>query len=449
MEAVQRLPRWKRFALLALVSPTLLAALVSLGFYANLHRTAQAMSGTSLPKLPALTKTQRLLVIAPHCDDETLGAGGLIAQARQSGIPVQVVFLTNGDAFPAACALVTRRLPTRATDYVHLGEIRQKEALKALAALGVDAGSVTFLGYPDRGLNALWEDHWQPSAPYRSPYTNRTSTPRGAYCGAALVTDIKRVLEQFRPTDVFVTHPADDHMDHSIAASFTEAALAGSPRKNILLHYYIVHRGDWPLPQGYSPQLNLVPPSGFALADTHWRSLTLRSETQKAKKRALNQYPSQLELCGRQLRSFLRGNEIFGAIFEPRIETSHVAKVRDAQGDDVVRFANPATDLTALSAQIENESLRVTLQLRGAAAPGVRYGLRLRTASGVYLARTLQSPRLTQTGKRELTYTFPLAPLRLGESGTLSTLWLSAETGMTTRYIVDRTGYRRFSLRNP
>ena len=88
MEAVKRLPRWKRFALLALVSPTLLAALVSLGFYANLHRTAQAMSGTSLPKLPALTKTQRLLVIAPHCDDETLGAGGLITQARQSGIPV-------------------------------------------------------------------------------------------------------------------------------------------------------------------------------------------------------------------------------------------------------------------------------------------------------------------------------------------------------------------------
>ncbi len=449
MQAVKRWPRWKRLALLALVSPTLLAALVSVGFYANLHRTAQAMSASSLPKLPELTQTQRLLIIAPHCDDETLGAGGLIAQARQSGIPVQVVFLTNGDAFPAACALVTRRLPPRATDYVHLGEIRQKEALKALAVLGVEAGSVSFLGYPDRGLNALWEDHWLPSAPYRSAYTNRSSTPRGAYCGAALVTDIKGIVEKFRPTDIFVTHPADDHMDHSIAASFTEAALAGSSLKNIRLHYYIVHRGDWPLPQGYSPQLNLVPPSGFALADTHWRSLPLSPETQKVKERALNQYPSQLELCGRQLRSFLRGNEIFGATAEPRIGRSQIAKVRDAQGDDVVRFANPATDLTALSAQVENETLRVTLQLRGVAAPGVRYGLRLRTSSGVYLARTLQSPRLTQTGKRELTYTLPLAQLRLGESGALSTLWLSAETGMTTRYIVDRTGYRRFILRNP
>ena len=46
------------------------------------------------------------------------------------------------------------------------------------------------------------------------------------------------------------THPADDHMDHSIAASFTEAALEGTSLKNTLLHYYIVHRGDWPLPQG-------------------------------------------------------------------------------------------------------------------------------------------------------------------------------------------------------
>lgn len=435
--------------LLAFVSPSLLVALVSVGFYMNLHQTARAMSAGTLPKFPSPARSQRLLVVAPHCDDETLGVGGLIAEARKQGTPVQVVFLTNGDAFPAACALVTRRLPTRATDYVHLGEIRQKEALNALGQLGIGAESVTFLGYPDRGLTPLWETNWLPEKPFRSPFTNRSSTPRGPYCGSALVTDLKLVIEKFHPTDVFVTHPADDHGDHSAAASFTEAALGNLSVSGTRLHYYIVHRGDWPLPQGYAPQNSLLPPAGFALADTHWRSFALTQGTLKAKERALNRYPSQLELCGRQLRSFLRGNEIFGEMGEPIIGAHRGARIRDAQGDDVIRFANPATDLTTLSAQVVGKNLQVKVQLRGPAAPGIRYALRIRTTSGVYLARTLQTPRLTQTQSSELIDTVPLAQLDLGETGAQNTLWFSAETGMTTRYIVDRTGYRRFQLNSP
>ena len=336
---VKNWPRWKRYAFVALASPTLLVSLGTLAFYANLHRTASAMSVDSFPHYPQPTPPQRLMVIAPHCDDETLGAGGLIAQARQQGIPVQVVFLTNGDAFPAACALVSRRLPTRATDYVHLGELRQKEALKAVEKLGVGPESVTFLGYPDQGLKRLWEDSWTPEIPYRSPFTNRNSTPRGPYCGRQLLTDLKQQLAQFQPTDVYVTHPADDHLDHSTAATFTEAALAALPRKDIHLHYYLIHRGDWPLPQGYSPQSSLMPPAGFNQADTRWFSLVLDQEARAAKERALSQYPSQLEPCSRQLRSFLRANEIFGELVVPTIGREQPGKARDAQGDDVVRFA--------------------------------------------------------------------------------------------------------------
>ena len=52
---------------------------------------------------PALTPTlvvdrdTRLLVFAPHPDDEVLAAGGLIQQVREAGGIVHVVYVTSGD----------------------------------------------------------------------------------------------------------------------------------------------------------------------------------------------------------------------------------------------------------------------------------------------------------------------------------------------------------------
>jgi LmbE family N-acetylglucosaminyl deacetylase len=81
-----------------------------------------------------------VLVLAPHQDDETLGCGGTLALHRQQGDPVRVLFLTDGAAgdphgyYP----------PDR---YV---EIRQAEARRAGAALGVD--DLEFWPLPDGKL---------------------------------------------------------------------------------------------------------------------------------------------------------------------------------------------------------------------------------------------------------------------------------------------------------
>ena len=40
---------------------------------------------------------ERLLVIAPHPDDEIIGCGGLIQKIKENGGKVYVIFLTNGD----------------------------------------------------------------------------------------------------------------------------------------------------------------------------------------------------------------------------------------------------------------------------------------------------------------------------------------------------------------
>ena len=52
----------------------------------------------------------RLVVVAPHPDDETLGAGGLIATAALRSTPVVIVSVTDGElAYDAANLAATRR----------------------------------------------------------------------------------------------------------------------------------------------------------------------------------------------------------------------------------------------------------------------------------------------------------------------------------------------------
>lgn len=51
----------------------------------------------------------RLVVVSPHPDDETLGAGGLIALAADAGLPMLIVAVTDGEAASAESGLAERR----------------------------------------------------------------------------------------------------------------------------------------------------------------------------------------------------------------------------------------------------------------------------------------------------------------------------------------------------
>jgi LmbE family N-acetylglucosaminyl deacetylase len=83
----------------------------------------------------------RWLVLAPHPDDETLGAGALIYHASRIGRLAGVVFLTDGAAsHPTADADARARL----------ARLRQDEAAEALGLLcGGEAVAVDHLGWPD------------------------------------------------------------------------------------------------------------------------------------------------------------------------------------------------------------------------------------------------------------------------------------------------------------
>ena len=81
-----------------------------------------------------------VLVLAPHPDDESLGCGGLIAEACAAGVEVYVAILTDGTmSHPGS-----REYPGP-----RLRAIREAEATGAVAALGLPPGRLMFLAYKD------------------------------------------------------------------------------------------------------------------------------------------------------------------------------------------------------------------------------------------------------------------------------------------------------------
>src|SRR5579884_3784200 len=117
-----------------------------------------------------------LLVVAPHPDDEALGCAGVMLQALEKKQRVGVVLLTNGDGFPKAAAVVTKKAETQLepADFLRLAGIRQQHSLGALTRIGVRAGDLMALAYPDSGLKTLYEAKTE--TPYQQKFTGKTET---------------------------------------------------------------------------------------------------------------------------------------------------------------------------------------------------------------------------------------------------------------------------------
>lgn len=381
----------------------------SLAFLFRQRAANAAVAHMHLALVPAPTEATRLMVFAPHCDDETLGCGGLIQQTLAAGGSARVVILTNGDGFRTAVARQVRSLRVGPSDYIQFAALRQQETTRALGSLGLKREDVLFLGYPDRGLMPLWNDDWKPGHPYTSTYTRynhspyaNTFDPSADYCGQDLLNDIETVLRAYHPTLVTVTHPAEDHPDHGAAAAFVARALAelqsdpkdGSWAHRMRLQYYLVHRGDWPQPQGEHLHDLLLPPAEMAYLDTTWRILPLTAQQTARKEHAIELYPSQMALMGRFLSSFSRRNELFGQIMPPHLSTvpdgtmhtdasptdweAQTPVLLDPARDNVLRDLQGGGDIRALYACRDSHTLYLRLDTRQPISSRMVYTLHLR-----------------------------------------------------------------------
>ncbi len=214
---------------------------------------------------PSFSANDRLLVFAPHPDDETLAAGELIQVAHAAGASVRVVFVTDGDNNPWPQRWLERRWRIGDVERARWGARRRGEAGEALSRLGLDVQHAQFLNWPDQGL------------------TDRLMHDDRA------VDRLVEVMSASAPTHVVLPTLADRHPDHSALRVMLELALMRCGFNGICLGY-VVHA------------LEKSEPGHRSVADT---------ERQRRKQWAMQAYVSQMSLSRRRLLALAARTEKF------------------------------------------------------------------------------------------------------------------------------------------
>lgn len=199
---------------------------------------------------------KRVLSLAPHPDDETIGCGGSLALHVQTGDPVKVVFLTNG----------AKGDSTGKIDKDEYVALRHMEAEKACKCLGIT--DVEFWGYEDRELAG----------------------------SKGKLSRLIELLNDFKPELVYVPSPLEFHPDHRAAAFLLEDAIrncepnfdvacyeANQPlRVNVLVNITPVLDIKRKALECYQSQLREMPYMEICLSLNSFRSLTLPKEVTHA-----------------------------------------------------------------------------------------------------------------------------------------------------------------------
>ena len=142
---------------------------------------------------------RRVLVLAPHADDEAIGCGGAMALHADAGAEVHVIVMTDGSRGD-------RRLDDPELDPANRAALRSlivgmRRAEMAESARVLGAVSVNFLDQPDGSL---------------APST-------------ACVDALRARLEQIRPELIYLPFAMDTHRDHWQTNRVLQAALLDAP----------------------------------------------------------------------------------------------------------------------------------------------------------------------------------------------------------------------------
>jgi LmbE family N-acetylglucosaminyl deacetylase/glycosyltransferase involved in cell wall biosynthesis len=252
----------------------------------------------SIPYEPAQLRGERLLVLAPHPDDEVIGCGGLVALHLAEERPVRVLVATDG---------------AQAGD----ASLREDESRRALAHLGAHA-QLEFLRFPDRGLDD------------------------------AIAPTLREQLLAFRPDLVLVPSPIEIHPDHfALARVFCElvqrdetlfADLAvtrvafyevGQPiRPNALVDISSVADAKYAAITEHASQLATRDYVSYARGLNAYRAMTLPHETRFAEGYFVIDLPSLHTLPLSELRTRCGAPRVLETAREP-LPVSVVIRTKD------------------------------------------------------------------------------------------------------------------------
>lgn len=154
---------------------------------------------------PGFTPHSRLMLFAPHPDDESLACSVILQYAVRAGAAVRVVYATDGDDNPWPQRVLERKWRLHANDRKRWGKLRRAEAMAALRVLGVHGSAACFVGLPDQKLTTMLT------------YDCRFALERFT----AIITD-------WAPTDLLLPSISDTHPDHSALAVMVRLVLSES-----------------------------------------------------------------------------------------------------------------------------------------------------------------------------------------------------------------------------
>lgn len=180
--------------------------------YINRWLHIQYLTIRSCLSSPLFNLKARILILAPHPDDEVIGCGGLIARIVAEGRTPHIVILSGGEGSHRGCCGLGKDEITSA---------RRRLTDDALRVLSVDREYIYELNFPDGGISPLHSE----------------------------AAKLKQLIDEIAPDTVFVPHWGEGWPDHVNAAKMVKEMLPIGTEVYeycVWMWYYNVWRGlDW------------------------------------------------------------------------------------------------------------------------------------------------------------------------------------------------------------
>ncbi len=320
----------------------------------------------------------RVLILAPHPDDEINVAGNMILTLAAAKAEIFVAYSTNGDFEQSA-------------------QIRAREAVDALKILGVPREQIIFLGYGDT-YNGKGKPHvFSATTPTTSPagrnetyaaenfvdYAKKTFGRHSSYTRKNFKHDLKSLLLELRANIIFCVD-FDSHADHRALSILFEEVMGEifSERSDYRPEVYkkfAYATAFNAAPDFYAPNLLSTPKPKVGETDTYdfdiidranylWSSRVRFPVAEPCRRTLLKENPVAAAVFAHKSQHnewnalrILNSDEIF---FERRTDSqTFAAKVEATSGDaDKVRDFKiiDTTDIDACPAKLGNSLWRPT-----------------------------------------------------------------------------------------
>ena len=207
-----------------------------------------------------LNMNGRILIVAPHPDDEVIGCSGLIQQFLAAGQQVYVCILTGGEGSHKGCCSIPAH---------ELKSQRRNLAKSIDVQLGLPVENLYMLDFPDGNIN---KDNIE-------------------------CKKLRGLIEQLKPQSIFVPHQkGEGWSDHIEAGNIVKKIIKGSSihlyEYCVWFWYYNVWGLDW----------------------KNARLLMMTRPQYQNKLKAIHNYISPLAPCGKPYsgvlpKMFIRGNQ--------------------------------------------------------------------------------------------------------------------------------------------